>query len=375
MSAQFPEFVDSLIIDGTKVGWWPDRIAASLRGERIAPVHMDVAWTRKCQAACHFCFASTQASSDGGEITKDIACQFLTDAAEIGVQGISLISDGESTVVPWYADSVEHGAKEGLKMGAGSNGIALKRRVLERVLPHLSFLRFNFSAGEKKRYAEIMGVPQEIYDIVVQNIKDGMEIINRDGLGCTLNCQMVVHPDDKDQIIPFAKLAAELRPTYAVLKHCSEGDDNQLGVDYSRYDEMEDLLCEAEEIGRRAGIRITVKWNRIKTKLERGYSRCLAPPFQLQMSGNGLIAPCGLKFNSKFAALHIGNVTRERFRDIWASDRYLEVMNYLASDQFDPRGRCSKGCLQDPTNEFLFAYQEGRISLPTSSAPPHIEFI
>jgi hypothetical protein len=70
-----------------------------------------------------------------------------------------------------------------------------------------------------------------------------------------------------------------------------------------------------------------------------------------------------------------GNITRQRFRDIWASDRYLEVMQYLASDSFNPQERCPPGCLQDPSNEFLFEYVNGRVSLPTTPPPNHIEFI
>jgi len=375
MSSQLPEFVDKLILDGTKVGWYPERIAAWRRGERISPVHCDAAWTRKCQAACHFCFASLQASDEGGVITKDIAFDFLSDAAEIGIKGISLISDGESTLVPYYAESIEHAVKVGLKIGAGSNGIVLKKPILERILPLLSFLRFNFSGGERQRFAQIMGLSQSMFDVVVQNIRDGMAVIKKHNLACTLNMLLVLHPDDVDQIIPFAKLAAELAPTYALIKHCSDGDEGQLGVDYSKYNYVDDALMEAERIGERAGVNIKIKWNRIKSKCGRTYSRCYGPAFQMQVSGNGLVAPCGLKFNSKFAALHLGNLCRTRFRDIWASDRYMEVMSYLASDQFDPRYRCSPGCLQDPTNAFLFEYVNGRVALPTAPPPEHLEFI
>lgn len=375
MSAALPEFVESLILDGTKVGYWPERIAAWQRGERIAPIHCDVAWTRKCQAACNFCYASLQASSDGGEITKQIAFDFISDAADLGVKGISLISDGESTLVPFYAESIEHARKCGLAIGAGSNGIVLRKHVLERILPHLSFLRFNFSAGTKKRYAEVMGVSQAQYDIVVQNITDGMEIIRRDNLPCTLNMQLVSTPRDADQIIPFARLAASLKPSYFIIKHCSEGDEGQLGVDYSKYDDMQPLYEEAERIGREAGVIARVKWNRIKTKLKRSYTRCFGTPFQLQVSGNGTIGPCGLRFNSKYASTHIGNITRTRFKDILASDRYWEVVRYLASEHFNPQERCPPGCLQDPTNEFLFKYVNGEVGLPTGKTPGHLEFI
>jgi MoaA/NifB/PqqE/SkfB family radical SAM enzyme len=375
MSAQLPEFVDQLIIDGTKVGWYPDRIAAWQRGEKIAPVTIDCAMTRACNYACDFCYAQLQANEADGKITREKFLAFLTDAAAIGVRGVSFISDGESTVVPWWADAVEHAAAVGLKVGAGSNGYKLTRPILERTLSKLSFLRFNFSAGEPKKYSSIMGVPPAWYHQVVQNIRDGMEIINRDGLGCTLNMQMVLNPKDGDQIIPFARLAAELKPTYAVIKHCADGSDGELGVDYGLYESLYPALQEAEAIGRYAGVRITAKWDRIKAKCSRTYSACYGPSFQLQVSGTGLVAPCGMMFNDKHKITHIGSIITTPFREIWASKRYDEVMGYLGSDQWDSRRRCPPGCLQNPTNEFLFAYKNGRISLPTAPPPPHLEFV
>jgi MoaA/NifB/PqqE/SkfB family radical SAM enzyme len=359
VSAALPEFVDSLIIDGTKVGWYPDRIAAWMRGERIAPISMDIAATRSCNYACDFCYAQLQASEGDGKISRQCFLDLLSDAAEIGVKGISLIS---------------HAASVGLKVGAGSNGYKLTKPVLERTLKHLSFLRFNFSAGEPKKYSSIMGVPAAWFDQVVQNIKDGMEIINRDTLGCTLNMQMVLNPKDGDQIVPFAKLAAQLRPVYAVIKHCADGMDGQLGVDYSLYESLYPQLEEAEAIGRAAGVRIVAKWDRIKSKCGRSYDKCYGPSFQLQISGNGTVAPCGMLFNERHKKMHLGSVIKTRFRDIWASDRYGEVMDYLGSDEWDSRKRCPPGCLQNPTNEFLYAYKKGLISLPVSEAPPHLEF-
>lgn len=365
---------NALLLDGTKVGYYPDRIAAWQRGERIAPITIDCAMTRACQAACGFCYASLQ-SNAGHKITRQNFFDFLSDAAEIGVKGVSFISDGESTVVPWYAEAVEHAASVGLEVGAGSNGIKLTRDVLERVLPHLTYLRFNFSAGERKRYAEIMGVPQAMFDVVRQNIKDGMEIINRDGLRCSLNMQMVCHPRDGDQIIPFAKMVAELRPVYGIVKHCADDRDGTLGVDYEKYADLEPALREAERIGQEAGVRLAVKWNRITSKCQRTYSACHGPNFILQISGSGCVAPCGFMFAEAHKKLHIGNICERRFRDIWASDRYGEVMDYLGGPHWDSRERCGPGCLQNPTNEFLFALQEGRVSLPMSPAPPDLAFI
>ena len=367
------ELAEKLVLDGTKVGYYPERIAAWQRGEKIAPITIDCALTRSCNAACGFCYASLQAS-EGAKISKKNFFDFLDDAAGIGVKGVSYISDGESTVVPWYAEAVEHAASLGLKVGAGSNGIKLTRDVLERVLPHLSYLRFNFSAGERKRYAEIMGVPQSEYDVVVQNIRDGMEIINRDNLPCSLNLQMVCDPRDGDQIIPFANLVAELRPVYGIIKHCADSITHDLGVDYTKYAALEADFHRAEEIGKEAGVRITVKWGRLDGV--RNYTRCMGPPFLLQVSGNGLISSCGFHFNEKYRKFGMGSIVTQRFKDVWASDRYWEIVNYLNSEHFNPQERCGPNCLQHNTNDYLFRLQNGQASLPIlANAPPDLAFI
>lgn len=366
----------ALELDGTKVWWWQDRIAAWQRGERIAPVTMDVAWTRKCQASCNFCYATLQ-SSDGEVITKKIAFEFLEDCAEIGVKGVSLISDGESTMVPFFAESVEYGAKLGLQMGTSSNGVALTPKVLEQILPSLSYLRFNFSGGEKHRWAQIMGLKQGLYDRVISHVKAAMEIKRRDNLSCTVNMQLVSMPQDADQLLPFAKLAAELRPTYAIIKHCADSRDGELGVDYSKYKDIFSILKACEALGDDT-FRVAVKWSRLEDEGKRSYARCYGPQFILQMSGNGLIAPCGQLFNTRYTKMHIGNVCRERWRDIWKGERYMEVMRWLASEAWDSRIMCGPNCLQHNSNIYLDKLAKGETSLPDISKmpePAHIGFL
>ena len=81
---------------------------------------------------------------------KDIIYGFLDDCAEIGVKGISFVSDGESTISPVFADACKRGHELGLSMAVGTNAFVLTKSKAEEVLPYLTYLRVNFSAGEKK---------------------------------------------------------------------------------------------------------------------------------------------------------------------------------------------------------------------------------
>ena len=362
-----------MTLDSTNIGWHKERVLAWERGERIAPIFMDIAWTRKCQAACHFCYAQAQAS-EGGEITWDHAKAFLEDAAEIGVLAMHYISDGESTMVPWYADAVELGSKLGIRLGAGTNGIALPQDVLERILPHLMSLRVNFSAGERKRYAEIMGLKQAVYDVVLRNLRNAVRLVRDNGWPCIVNMNLVCDPKDADQLVPFARLAKDLGVHYAIIKQCAVDPDGVLDTDIRGYAAIEPLLKEAESLSD-STTKIVVKWEKITKAGKREHTACYGPPFELQMSGNGLIAPCGPLFNEKYRAFHIGNITTERFRDMFHGERYWEVMNYIASDQFNPQKRCPSDCMQRQTNDWLFAYKQGKRTFPITPAPANVEFL
>src|SRR3989338_3063699 len=369
------EQTQQLILDGTKIGWHSDRVRAWERGERIAPITIDMALTRACNYACSFCYAMLQ-ENDRQVITTDVMYRFFDDCAEIGVRGISLVSDGESTLSPAYELSIKRGYELGISMASGTNAFVFNRRKLEVILPYLAYLRVNFSAGTRERYAQIMGVKPEWFDRVVENIRDMVDIKRRNNLNVTIGMQMVLMPQDADQILPFAQLGKELRPDYAIIKHCSDDEESSLGVDYNAYSSLYDLLEEAEALSDDE-YKVVVKWSKIKAKGTRSYQRCYGPPFLLQMSGSGLVAPCGMLFNERYKKFHIGNIIEQRFKDIWQSERYWEVMNYLASPKFNAQKMCGALCLQHKLNEALDEYKKGRVELstPNGSIPQHVNFV
>tara|TARA_B100001057_G_scaffold438987_1_gene471848 strand:+ start:1053 stop:2171 length:1119 start_codon:yes stop_codon:yes gene_type:complete len=368
---------NNLILDGTKIAWHLERVEKWQKGERVAPITIDMALTRACNYSCGFCYAMFQ-ENDRKVITKKVIFEFLEDCAEIGVKGISFVSDGESTISPVFVDACKYGHELGISMAVGTNAFVLTKNKLEEVLPYLTYLRVNFSAGEKKRYAEIMGVKENSFDRVCQNIKDMVELKKKNNLKVTIGMQMVLMPQDADQIIPYAKLGKDLRPDYAIIKHCSDNEDGGLGVDYDAYEKLYPLLREAEKLSDDE-YKCVIKWSKIEDKgnNNRSYQRCYGAPFMLQMSGTGLVAPCGGLFNEKYKKFHIGNICETRFKDIWKSDRYWEVMNYLSSPKFNAQKMCASLCLQHKVNETLDNYVKGKVKIekPDSEPPEHINFI
>ena len=326
-----------LILDSHKLAYHYDRVEAWESGESIPPVSVDMALTRACGAMCSFCYAMVQEPQERANIKIKETLNLLDDFAEIGVKGVSLISDGESTLSKVYVPFIQHAAKIGIDVGNATNGWEWEPNKIDQVLPFLTWVRFTVAAGTPEGYAKIMfknAEHTEVFDRAMSHIKYAVDLKKKLNLKVTLGIQMVLMPEFKDEIIPFAKLAVDLGADYGVIKHCSDDEFGTLGVDYTKYEGMYQLLHEAEKMSNEK-TKVIVKWDKIKKEGKPSYNRFYGSQFLLQISGSGLVAPSGMFFNARYSKLHMGNFTEERFINIFRSDQYSNAMSYLASPNFD----------------------------------------
>ena len=369
-----------LMLDNHKLSYHYERFERWLGGELIAPVSVDMALTRSCGAMCSFCYAMVQEPQERSSIKTHDALNLLDDFSEIGVKGVSLISDGESTLSKAYIPFIQHAAKNGIDVGNATNAWDWKPEKIEQVLPYMKWVRFTVAAGTPSRYAEIMYKSKantEVFDKAMENIKYAVELKRKLNLDVTLGIQMVLMPEFKDEILPFAKLGVDLGVDYAVIKHCSDDTDGSLGVDYSKYELLTDLLLQAENLSTNK-TKVIVKWSKIEEGTDCSYSSMYGPQFLLQISGSGLVAPSGMFFNAKYSKLHIGNFTDERFIKIFKSDRYRRAMNYLTSERFDAKTMMGSLPIQHYLNVAIDNHLKGvkRIDNNQSSEKPlHVNFL
>lgn len=368
-----------LILDSHKLSYHYDRVSAWENGERVAPVSVDMALTRACGAMCSFCYAMVQEPQERSTIKVKQALDLIDDFAEVGVKSVSLISDGESTLSKAYVPFIEHASNVGIDVGNATNGWEWEPEKIDQVLPHLTWVRFTCAAGTPEGYSRIMfksAEHTEVFDRAMKHIKYAVDLKKRLNLKVTLGIQMVLMPEFKDEIIPFAKLAVDLGVDYGVIKHCSDDEFGTLGVDYSKYEEMYDLLDEAEKLGNE-NTKIIVKWDKIQDKGKPSYKRFYGPQFLLQISGSGLVAPSGMFFNARYSKLHIGNFVDERFKDIFKSDAYWKIMNYLASPSFDAQTMMGTLPIQHYASTALDMHIKGTSRIqPAQDEPPlHVNFL
>ena len=361
---------ESFRLDGHKMLYHLDRVLAWQKGERIAPIHIDMGLTKFCNVGCVYCIGVTQGMAKGVMIERDALLRYIDDCGRLGVRSIGFIGDGEPTLNPALYDTIVHANKVGIDTGIATNGVILDMDRADDMLSCLTFLRINLSAGDPQSFRKIHQSKESNFNVLVEKMKKLVTIRNEKKYNCTIGIQMVVIPENFDQVVKLAKLGAELRVNYFQVKQCSDTEYGEIGVNHSDYERVQDQLKQAEELSTDNYL-VQVKWNKINILSDtevykagfRKYDICYGTPFLGQISGNGKVYPCGPFFGKERFCM--GDIHTESYYDIVKSDRYWQVHQDIL-DNVDVHCDCTVGCRQDYINKFLWDIK---------NPPEHINFI
>jgi len=358
---------DKFLMDGHKLFWHLDRVLAWQQGERIAPVHIDVGLGKGCNIHCHYCYGVTQGNlyKKGSNVyfPREPLLRYMKEAGEVGVRSLALIGESEPLLNPHVYEAIVVGKKAGVDMALGTNGILYDTgKAGEEALQHLTWIRFNISAASDSAYRRLHASPD--FKVLIEKVKFCVAKRNQKGLPVTIGFQMVLTPQDVDQVIPLAKLGKELGIDYLEVKQCGDTKSGALGI-YDKldtYDSFAEILEQAENEST-GDYSVVIKWTNIRSKGQRSYDACLGGPFLIYSSGDGLLYPCGMFFTYREPEFRLGNLIEHGFKQIVESDHYWEVMERVRRDIMVHQ-ECYASCKTNAINAFLWklAYPPGHVN-------------
>lgn len=353
---------DCYLMDSHKLYWHLDRVNDWIHGKPIAPIYIDMGITQTCNVHCSYCYYAVPEHRTNAIIETPALINFLKEAAEIGVKAIGFLGDGEPMIHPGVYDAVLAGKLSGIDMALATNGLLIKEDRLEELLTSLTWIRINISAGTPATYASVMGVEENVFYRVIENIRKCVAIKRAGNLPVVIGIQMVLISECFEDIVPFALMGRDLGVDYAVIKQCSDRSDNGLTPTEEDYQRNTHLLKQAEDIST-DDYNVIIKWNKIRNDGIKHYNHCYGCEFLPQISGNGDVYCCGAWFgNPDFL---IGNINHESFKDIVSGSRYAEVMQRVKS-RVNVHLDCGTNCRQNEINEFLWKLK---------NPPEHVNFI
>lgn len=366
----FKNLKEKFRLDGHKMLYHLDRVLAWKNGERIAPIHIDMGLTKFCNVACIYCIGVTQGMVKGVMIEREALLRFIDDCGILGVRSIGFIGDGEPTLNSALYDAIIRAKEVGVDTGMATNGLLLNMDRAHDMLRDATFIRINLSAGDPEGFKKIHQSKPENFNLLAQKTKELVRIRKDNGYGCTLGIQMVLIPENFDQVIKLAKFGADVGVDYLQIKQCSDSEYKELGIKYEDYARVRNDLREAERYSTEHYL-VKVKWQKINIMDEtdvykggiRKYDICYGTPFLGQISGNGKVYPCGPFFGK--ARFCMGDIHQQSYCDIVKSDKYWQVQQDIV-DNVDVHCDCTVGCRQDYINQFLWDIK---------NPPQHVNFI
>ncbi|OGU10278.1 MAG: radical SAM protein [Geobacteraceae bacterium GWC2_58_44] len=348
-----------------------DRVKQWMDGERVGPIQIDMGLTKFCNVACVYCIGVTQGGMQKGQmIEPEALLRFISDCGRLDVRSIAFIGDGEPTLNPALYDAVELAKNVKVDIGIATNGLLLDMSRAHDVLKNCTFVRFNLSAGDEEGFKRIHQSSRSNFHLLTEKIKELVALKKRHNYSCTIGLQMVLIPENFDQVIKLGELGKELGVDYLQIKQCSDTEYGELGINPEDYRKAKDTLTAVEKLADDDYF-VSVKWNKINIFDEtdvyrhgyRKYDICHGTPLLGQISGNGKVYPCGPFFGKE--RFYIGDINKQSYFDLVHSDRYWEVQKDI-SENVDVHCDCTVGCRQDYVNKFLFDLK---------NPPQHINFI
>jgi len=354
---------DKYSVDSHKLMYHVGRVNDWLGGEMIYPVYMEASPSGACNHRCTFCgldFMEYRADF----LDVDVFQDRLTELGQLGLKSIMYGGEGEPLLHKRMADIVSHAQGAGIDNAMTTNGVLLTPDLAEAMLPHTEWIKVSINAGTADTYSRIHRTKPGDFDIVVSNLTAAAELRRSKGYTCTLGMQLVLLPENRDEVKTLAAIARDAGMDYLVIKPYSQ----HLMSESNTYSDIsyEDDLHLADELEAFNTDRYSVIF-RTKTMKkwqdsEHPYQRCQALPFWSYIDSKGNVWGCSC-FLGDDRFLY-GNIYDNTFREIWEGDKRRRSLNWV-QEKMDVAA-CRVNCRMDEINRYLW-----QLTQP----PAHVNFI
>lgn len=338
---------DNLRLDSHKLIYHPETVGRWLKGENIYPIEMEVSLSSGCNHRCVFC-SFEYMNHNSKLLNKDVLLDNLKELAPRGLKSIVYAGDGEPLIHRDAPEIINTTKAYGIDAALSTNGVLLTSDVSRECLKSLTWVRFSTAGITKETYNKIQRGKEDDLDKVLVNMQDAVRVKRDQKLHTTLGVQLLLLPDNKNELVEMGKVLREIGVDYFTIKPFMQHPQNQhiMNVDYS---EMLELEKEVDELNT-DDFKVYFRGHAMqKQTCDRGYDRCWALPFMVYLNAAGDVYSC-IRILGR-DELKYGNLYEKSFVDIWEGSHRQEVIHYLTNMDMD--ANCGKTCRMDEMNRYL----------------------
>lgn len=355
--------MDKYAIDSHKLYYHVPRVNAWLNGENIYPLYMEISPTGMCNHRCTFC-ALDYMKYRNKSLDSNILKSRIHELAELGLKSVMFAGEGEPLLYKDFTDILLYAKKCGIDTAITTNGVLLTREISEQVLEHTEWIKISIAGATPETYSSIHRTKASDFNIVIRNMTDAVKEREKLGAKCTLGMQLLLLPENRNDVMELAKIASSSGADYLVIKpysqHLSSKTDKYGNIKYSDYMELEEALSQFN----RDDFNVIFRKDTMKAwdSKTRDYKNCLALPFWSYLDSEGNVWGCSTYLgDDRFL---YGNINKTSFQDIWEGEKRRKSMEWVMSDL--DTSNCRINCRMDKINSYLWSLRH---------LPKHVNFI
>lgn len=343
---------DDIRIDSHKLIYHPQRVADYLRGENIYPLEIEIGLSGACNHRCIFC-AVDYMEYNPAMLDAEVLLKNLAIMHERGLKSIIFAGEGEP-LLNKNASKIITGAKNlGIDCALATNGVLLTENFSNETLKSLTWIRFSISAATEKTYQQIHQSKDGDLAKVFSNLRASVEIKRAKNLTTTLGTQLLLLPENKNEVVELASKLKEIGVDYFTIKPFSQhpASKTKIQVNYDEMLDLENAVKKYEDDNYKIYFRRIAMEN---LKYRKPYHKCRGLSFMTYLDARGDVYPCIVFMGNE--KLKYGNLYEYNFAEIWESEKAKKMRDNFCGDVL--HNQCREACRLDEINKYLEALAE-----------------
>lgn len=312
---------------GLKLFGHMDRLHAIQRGERPAPVNVEIDLSNRCSLGCEWChFAYTHTRGPlagkrdkpsgavvGGDLMEwDLAARVLRELSVAGVKSVTFTGGGEPTLHPDFNGIVSVADAAGLEIGLYTHGGHMDMARALLLKERCTWVFVSLDECTPATYKASKGVDR--FEAATKGIR---LLVEAEG-NATIGVGFLIHKDNANQVHEMVRLARSLGVDYVQFRptiHFEQDDPGALVEADTAWIRRATGMLNAYKhdsfvIADRDRFDMYANWR------GHGYSTCNWSALQTVITPNGKVWRCTNKREHPDACL--GDLSAESFADVWA---------------------------------------------------------
>ncbi|HAT49973.1 MAG: radical SAM protein [Nitrospirae bacterium] len=329
-----------------------DHIEALRNHSVIAPVHIRIKPTNRCNHDCWYCAYKVDHLQLGEEmveadtIPEEKMFEIADDIITMGVKAVTFSGGGEPLLYKPLPKVMEKLANGGVKVAALSNGSNLKGGMGQAFARYATWIRLSLDGWDDESFSKIRGVKHGEFSRILENVQNFAAM----GSQCVIGISFIITKENYEHIAEACALFKKAGANHCKLSGVVVSNSGKENNDYHR-PIMEPVSAQIRQALRLVDDHFSVidHYHELEERFDKSYTFC---PYQLFLPVIGAdlgVYTCHDKAYNREGLL--GSIRDRPFKDFWLSEE-----NRMKIENFNPSTQCRHHCVAHSRNLAILEY-------------------